>query len=155
MGSWWGHIASTWIVNQKMFVMYTSFMENGDDMNSPNIIVLILVVMVAECGSEISGCSSGTTYVLHPGEVISGTNIGFCKVAWKDTRYMVFGRPLDTSTGSQWGTAQELVNRHLMPCESKVYPGIRYVGAYVHPDEGPDASDEVHRAAWIRIEVDN
>ena len=62
----------------------------------------------------ISGCScsdKSESIILFSGETLRGSEYGLCKAAWKPEKYgqLLWGRPNDTSLGSPWGVATQVL----------------------------------------------
>jgi len=130
-------------------------------------------LLLALATATTTGCGGGgdlfaatlqeRSAVLHAGETVTidGVAVGYCKHAWLADpatgllrRAVVIGRPLDTSSGSPWGTGRDydyvrLDDVNVEPFRTDYGFYVRKV--WVHPDEGVTAADEVHRASWIEI----
>ena len=131
------------------------------------LVILIATVTLAGCGG--GGGDFGTaslsqrTAILHPGEtvIIQGQQVGYCKHAWKIDestgslrQAIVFGDPTNTTLGSPWGAGMvydyiRLDSENIETFKTDYECYVRKI--YVHPDEGTNASDDIHRASWIEI----
>jgi len=127
-------------------------------------VLVILALALSGCAADGSGPfhTRERSEVLHSGElvVIGGSAVGYCKHAWKTDpatgelrAAIVFGHPQFTDV-SPWGEGvaydYERINDEAVKPFCTRY-GCIVTHVYVHPDEGTDATEEVHRASWIRV----